>query len=80
MIGCERSLQFHRHFYGDEPPRVEMCPRLIAGKRSEPTLVKCCLLEMHIEQDGEMMIVPWGADLVMVESALRKLAEEAAYV
>lgn len=27
MIGCERSLQFHRHFYGDEPPRVDICPR-----------------------------------------------------
>ncbi|HLI09400.1 MAG TPA: hypothetical protein VKV40_22755 [Ktedonobacteraceae bacterium] len=79
MIGCERSLQFHRHFYGDEPPRVEMCPRLIAGKRSQPTLVKCCLLETHIEQDGEMMVVPWGADLAMVEAALRKLAEEVAY-
>jgi hypothetical protein len=80
MIGCERSLQFHRHFYGDEPPRVEMCPRLIAGKRKEPTLVKCCLLETHIEQDGDMMIVPWGADLTMVEAALRKLAEEVEYV
>lgn len=79
MIGCERSLQFHRHFYGDEPPRVEMCPRLIAGRRAEPTLVKCCLLEMHIEQDGAIMIVPWGADLAMVEAALRKLAEEVAY-
>ncbi len=79
MIGCERSLQFHRHFYGDEPPRVEMCPRLIAGRRTEPTLVKCCLLETHIEQDGAMMIVPWGADLAMVEAALRKLAEEVAY-
>jgi hypothetical protein len=22
LIGCERSLQFHRHYYGDEPPRV----------------------------------------------------------
>jgi hypothetical protein len=80
MIGCERSLQFHRHFYGDEPPRVEMCPRLIAGKRAKPTLVKCCLLETHIEQDGAVMIVPWGADLVMVEAALRKLAEGVAYV
>ena len=27
MIGCERSLQFHRHFYGDEPERVDLCPR-----------------------------------------------------
>jgi hypothetical protein len=79
MIGCERSLQFHRHFYGDEPPRVEMCPRRIAGERTEPTLLKCCLLETHIEQDKNIMVVPWGADLAMVEGALRKLSEEVEY-
>ncbi|MDQ6661273.1 MAG: hypothetical protein M3Z24_09945 [Chloroflexota bacterium] len=79
MIGCERSLQFHRHFYGDEPPRVEMCPRRIAGTRSEPTLLKCCLLETHIEQDNDIMVVPWGADLAMVEAALRQLAKEVEY-
>jgi len=79
MIGCERSLQFHRHFYGDEPPRVEMCPRRIAGERNEPTLLKCCLLETHIEQDKNILVVPWGADLAMVEAALRKLSEEVVY-
>jgi hypothetical protein len=75
MIGCERSLQFHRHYYGDEPPRIEMCPRQLAGRRAEPTLLKCCLLEYHIEQDGPLAVVPWGADLKMVEAALRSLVE-----
>lgn len=79
MIGCERSLQFHRHFYGDEPPRVEMCPRRIAGNRGDPTLLKCCLLETHIEQDNNIMVVPWGSDLAMVEAALRQLAKEVEY-
>jgi len=74
MIGCERSLQFHRHFYGDEPPRVELCPRQLAGSRDEPTLLKCCLLEYHLEVDGNRAVVPWGADLKMVEQALRALA------
>lgn len=75
LVGCERSLQFHRHYYGDEPPRVEMCPRQIAGKRSEPTLLKCCLLEFDIERDGQVMTVPWGSDLAMVERALRELTD-----
>jgi hypothetical protein len=79
MIGCERSLQFHRHFYGDEPPRIEMCPRSLAGTRTEPTLLKCCLLEMHIEQEGAISVVPWGTDLAMVEAALRRLAQEIQY-
>ena len=54
--------------------RIEMCPRVIAGRRREPTILKCCLLEFDIERDGEMMIVPWGADLPMVERALRALS------
>lgn len=73
LIGCERSLQFHRHYYGDEPPRIEMCPRQLAGHRAAPTLLKCCLLEFDIELDGQTAIVPWGSDLKMVEEALRRL-------
>jgi hypothetical protein len=76
LIGCERSLQFHRHYYGDEPPRVEMCPRVIAGRRGEPTILKCCLLEFDIEREGDLVIVPWGADLRMIERALRALFVE----
>jgi len=74
LIGCERSLQFHRHFYGDEPRRVEMCPRVIAGRRSEPTILKCCLWEFDIEREDEVMVVPWGANLAMIERALRELS------
>ena len=75
LIGCERSLQFHRHYYGDEPPRIEMCPRKLAGNRQEPTLLKCCLLEFEVELDGYIAVTPWGADGVQVEAALRMLAE-----
>lgn len=74
LIGCERSVQFHRHYYGDEPPRVEICPRLIAGRRTEPTILKCCLWEFDIEREGEVMVVPWGASLSMIERALRELS------
>jgi hypothetical protein len=42
MIGCERSLQFHRHYYGDEPRQIELCPRQLAGERNEPTLRAAC--------------------------------------
>jgi hypothetical protein len=76
LIGCERSLQFHRHYYGDEPPRVEMCPRKLTPASDRPTLLKCCLLEFDIELDGKTAVVPWGADLPMVERALRLLAGE----
>lgn len=77
LIGCERSLQFHRHYYGDEPPRIEMCPRAIAGHRNSPTMLKCCLLEFGIERDGAVMTVPWGSDLATVEKALKELVSHA---
>ena len=80
LIGCERSLQFHRHYYGDEPLRVEMCPRKINSDSNETTILKCCLLEFDIERDGNTMVVPWGADLAMVEEALRELSKQVEYV
>lgn len=80
LVGCERSLQFHRHYYGDEPPRVEMCPRLIAGARDALTMCKCCLLEFHTEREGNVITVPWGTDLAMVEQALRELVAGVAHV
>ena len=52
-----------------------MCPRRIAGSSSEPTLLKCCMLEFDIERDGQVMTVPWGTDLVMVERALHQLSD-----
>lgn len=80
LLGCERSLQFHRHYYGDEPPRVEMCPRKVVSPSVLPTLLKCCLLEFDTEFDERLAVVPWGADLNMVESALRHLSQQVDYV
>ena len=76
LIGCERSLQFHRHFYGDEPERVDICPRRRVaedGRGRTLTLTKCCLLERGIEVDGPMAVVPWGSNLDEIRQALRLL-------
>ncbi len=73
LIGCERSRQIHRHFYGDEPPTLEMCPRRLIQPAGEPTLLKCCLLESEIEVEDYTVIVPWGATLQQVEQGLRAL-------
>jgi hypothetical protein len=74
LIGCERSLQFHRHFYGDEPERVDICPRKRDSEKGAALrLVKCCLLERGVEMDGRTAVVPWGANLDEVRVALRRL-------
>jgi hypothetical protein len=80
LLGCERSLQFHRHYYGDEPPRVEMCPRKLFKADAKPTILKCCLLEYDFEQQDNLTVVPWGSDLTMIEKALRQLVEKNPYV
>lgn len=76
LLGCERSLQFHRHYYGDEPPRVEMCPRKLYKSDVKPAMLKCCLLEYDFEQQDNLTVVPWGSDLPMIEKALRQLVEK----
>jgi hypothetical protein len=72
LIGCERSVQFHRHFYGDEPERVDLCPRnrVLGGGA---VLTKCCLIERGLEVDGDTAVVPWGANLDEVREGLRRL-------
>jgi hypothetical protein len=74
LIGCERSRQFHEHFYRAEPQRTELCPRSRAsGPADQLLLTKCCLLERGIEVDGTTAVVPWGANLDEVRAALRAL-------
>ena len=75
LIGCERSLQFHRHFYGDEPERVDLCPRnrAVTFAAAGKVLTKCCLIERGLEVDGDTAVVPWGANLDEVREGLRKL-------
>lgn len=75
LIGCERSVQFHRHFYGDEPPQVDLCPHRRSAAFDDATLVvtKCCLLERGVEVHGNVAVVPWGSNLDEVRLALRLL-------
>jgi hypothetical protein len=78
LVGCERSRQFHRWFYGGDPDRqVELCPdRLIPadqGDAATATLLRCCLLERGIRVEGRRAVVPWGTNLTEVQAALRAL-------
>ncbi len=74
LIGCDRSRQLHRWFYGTEPAgHVELCPARRAGAGPEPTLLKCCLLEDGMRAEPGRVVVPWGAELETVRAALRTL-------
>jgi hypothetical protein len=73
LIGCDRSRQLHRWFYGDGPKgHVELCPaRLTPLDPDGPTLLKCCLLEEGLRAEAHRVVVPWGAGLETVRTALR---------
>ncbi len=75
LIGCQRSVQFHEHFYGGPPSQVDLCPRTRAAQPAaqELVLTKCCLLERGLEVHGTTAVVPWGANLDEVRAALRLL-------
>jgi hypothetical protein len=74
LVGCARSREIHRWFYGRDAPFVEMCPRRLVEAVSAPTLTKCCLLEDEaFERTGHCTVVPWGASLTLVKAALTDL-------
>lgn len=90
LVGCARSRQIHRWFYGEDVPTVEMCPYALARRgqagrapdgpcgAAEPgpvILTKCCMLEEGIETDGRIVVVPWGASLAEVRGGLAAATE-----
>jgi hypothetical protein len=72
LVGCARSRQIHRWFYGDEPPTVDFCPKRNLG--GGPLLTKCCLQEEGLDSGEGWVAVPWGSSLGQVREALGLLA------
>jgi hypothetical protein len=75
LLGCTRSRQIHRWFYGCDAPGADTCPRSLAPGPG-PLLTKCCQLEERIEIDGDVAVVPWGASFAQVRDALAALASQ----
>lgn len=73
LLGCRRSLEIYRHFYGREPEWANICPRDLAPHDPTPTILKCCQFEYEWELDGNRLTVPWGATLRQIEAGLEAL-------
>jgi hypothetical protein len=80
LVGCTRSQQIHRHFYGDDCPRIELCPKHLFDARGGLALMRCCMVEKRVELSGRVAFVPWGAELSLIEEALRALLDLATVV
>ena len=76
LVGCERSRQIYRHVYGDEPRRIELCPKKLFVAGDAPALMRCCMVEGSFELRCKVAVVPWGADLSVIEEAIRALLDQ----
>ena len=65
MLGCERSLQIHEHFYGDRPLCIDICPRNFKHDNGALQLIKCCLLEKDIEMDEHGLMYIDGQPVIL---------------
>lgn len=74
LLGCARSRAIHQALYGDDVTQVDTCPRVLAQQVDLPPgeilLTKCCLLEDHVDIDGSVVVVPWGASFGHLREAL----------
>lgn len=74
LLGCARSRAIHQALYGRDVRQVDTCPRELARDVAlapgEVLLTKCCLLEEHVETDGQVVVVPWGASFAHLREAL----------
>jgi hypothetical protein len=79
LLGCERSRMIHHWFYGEDPPRVDLCPKqavLAGGRPADLTLTKCCLQEEHVDAGDGWVCVPWGSSLDHIREALARLVAQ----
>ena len=75
LVGCERSRQIHHHIYGDDPPCIELCPKKLFATDGALALMRCCMVERSYKLSGKVATVPWGADLPLIEDAIRALLD-----
>jgi hypothetical protein len=76
LLGCERSHQIHRWFYGSLPPTVDICAKRFlndVASTGGPILTRCCLLQEGFEERGAATFVPWGASLAEVRQAIESM-------
>lgn len=78
LLGCERSQQIHRWFYGSSAPIVDICPTRFLQEQDEegPTLTRCCLIQEGVEERRNATYVPWGASMSEVREAIGKIVRK----
>ena len=78
LLGCSVSARIFKALYGVEPELASICPvDLLHGlDLPGPVLTKCCRVKQGFELRDDVAIVPWGATVSDVASALRALVAQ----
>ncbi len=74
LVGCSLSARIFKAVYGIEPKAlINMCPADLAVQKNMkgPLLLKCCRVKEGFEPRGDVALVPWGARVGEVASAIR---------
>lgn len=75
LLGCSVSARIFKALYGVEPDLANICPvdLLCEEDIPGPVLTKCCRVKQGFELRGNVAVVPWGATVSDVVSALEAL-------
>ncbi len=78
LLGCARSRAIHDALYGGPVAQIDTCPRSLARTVDVPAgevlMLKCCLLEEHVETEGGTVVVPWGATFAHLREGIEAAA------
>ena len=76
LIGCKRCQEIHQYVYGRQAKRVETCPKELVTDTNKKTILRCCMLENHVEFKDNLALIPWGFERPHLRQALEYLARE----
>jgi hypothetical protein len=72
LVGCSLSARIFEEIYGSKPDLANICVRESCEATGEiPTISRCCKIKKDVDVDGNLILVPWGANVCEVAEALR---------
>jgi hypothetical protein len=78
LLGCSVSARIFKALYGVEPELANICPADLLREKGlvGPVLTKCCRVKQGFELRGDVAVVPWGATVSDVASAVKALVSQ----
>lgn len=77
LIGCSLSDRIFKSHYHRKPELLNICPsdlveKIESGSNGAPVILKCCKLKDHFEIENNLIKVPWGTTVRIIEDALNE--------